>query len=953
MVFNLIFMSFFSYSQKLKRDQHIIQFKSGEVIKEFLKKVDQQKIEVAARGDSFIVIRPRSFKQNAFYFNFLKEVSGAKDIEFIKEDKIIYPEIDGPENPAQCLDGKPVDSLLNFAKYFTNVKKLSPCRLDEQCQKKNLSWAKHLTDADLAEKEVQELLKLKGAKNIASVAVVDSGFNYGDNLKNLTAEKVKVAKGFDRAGDEFRDEGGHGTAVSGMIAAKGVGITSAINLNIYRTTEGGQKGIITSGFLAASIEKACRDSDIVNVSWGSDSQELGIADIERELWYRKAQKMGCLIIKSSGNSGIKKKLIERKTPEDAPVLLVGAINHQGQEATFSTASDIKAPGEGVFTLVSNDVTHQSEFDKKRECIVEGVKYAPINGTSFSSPVVAGVAGQVVTVLKLNKTLPKDPTKKIKLIKNILKASALSNSENLVNAYRAVKIAGMIKVSDGLKSPQQLSDALDLAVGPQCESVEDCRELQDCQKNKTCFDRLRNNVTLCKGKEDRQQLISLLNEMKEYDLLTGYLPLLQRGDISEKQIDQMLAALWENNIANQSVDSIQTAFQLMKLAKRLGRNDFIDAKKFQQIFTSTDFVWRFNVHYEIGENAWVQSREQFYPELIELFSYLPYKDQKKLIEMNMELDSFREVKAESLSFLLIADKYKEKLPGEVSLYLTSTLDKLSDKFLNGDLIKDVSNHRLDQSPVLDFLVKHNPRGKEILRSKLNGTLSKEGVKFMVYALASKQIYTPEERRLVSREILKQSIQKPRDLRYATEQGIKILMDSDQESDANLLKKTLLSNPYTVAEYDLKTLASTDNYAKKKLLTDKSFWSEYLEFSLDNTKKFIKGDLPISLEESGSAIKTLSALIETNAIDDQDKIEILKRQKHKIQEVLSEGIKRSQFNFFSITDKNFESKYAIEEFSENYEWLKGNGIFQDQDIEELKKVVRKDKDSFPRASENLGL
>jgi hypothetical protein len=510
---------------------------------------------------------------------------------------------------------------------------------------------------------------------------------------------------------------------------------------------------------------------------------------------------------------------------------------------------------------------------------------------------------------------------------------------------------MIKASAYLKSPQILSEELDVMTSPQCGEISRCRDSLDCPAKKSCFDQLRNNITLCRGKGDRQQLISLLNGMKEYDLLAGYLPLLEKGDVPEKQIDEMLAALWDHNASVTGVNSIQTAFQLMKLAKKLGRDDFINLKKFQQIFKSSEFWWQFNVREEIGENVWKQSKEQFYPELIELISYLPPKDQKKLIEMNAKSDSAYGVKTESLSFLLIAERYKEKLTPEVSAQLTLTLDKLSEKFLNGDMVDDFSGYQLDQSPVIDLLVKHNPRGKGIVKGKLSGNLSKSDVKFMAYALASKQIFTPEEKIEASREVLRQSSQKPQELKYATEQAIKILMESDQEADADILKKTLLTNPYTKAGYEFQNVWSRSKSAKKKLLTDKNFWSDYLEFSLDNTKKFIKGDLPIAFTETGSAIKTFTTLIETNAIDDEDKIEILKKHKGKIEEVLNEAMKRSESTFLLTGAREYESKYAIEKFTEHYEWLKEKNIYTDQDIQELQKYVRKKKNQFSTASRNL--
>jgi hypothetical protein len=340
-------------------------------------------------------------------------------------------------------------------------------------------------------------------------------------------------------------------------------------------------------------------------------------------------------------------------------------------------------------------------------------------------------------------------------------------------------------------------------------------------------------------------------------------------------------------------------------------------------------------------------------LTEFFGYLPIKDQKKLIDMNEKTDFLMGVKTESLSFLLIAEKYKEKLPKEVGTYLNTSLDKLSDNFLNGNMINKVSNYKLDQSPVLDLLVKHNPQGKEIVKNTLNGDLKKSEVKFMTYSLASKKIFTENEKIEISRNVLIKSQANPQDLKYATDQAIKVLLGSDNESDADLLKRTLLTDPYLSAGSEFHKIWSFDKKAKKKLLSDPGFWNDYLNYSLESSKKFIKGDLPTSLTETGSAIKTLSALIQTTAIEEEEKIKILKNNKTKIQDVLTEAMKESKSDFFGMSLQGYESRDAINEFAENYSWLKEKNIFTAQDVKELSTFVHKRKNVFTSANRNLGI
>ena len=917
--------------------QYVVKLKSKSVAPRVIEKIKSANIQILARGDEFLVIRPESSSQDQTYKKLLMDLKTDKNVLSVDMDKVVYPR-EMSESEMETCSG-PDNPLMRFLSKSLK----DECLLNEHCQGRNPQWAKYFIDADLADKEVAKILKQTNSQDYATVAVVDSGFNHEHNVNNLSAQKVRVAKGFETAGSEFKDESGHGTAVSGMIAAKEVGVTSHVNLNIYRTTEGGGTGSTSNAFLAASIEKACRESDIVNVSWGSDFDEIGFTKIEDELWYKKAKELGCLVVKSSGNGGIKKKAFDHKVPEDAPVILVGAINNNGLEATFSTVGDIKAPGEGVYTLVSQDAKTY-DYKKKQQCQINGVTYGPINGTSFSSPSSAAVAGQIVTVLKARKVLPQDPIQKVKLIKNILKASALGSPENVVNAYRAVKMASVIENTSKAPQPEEIEKEFKRSTEPLCKVNTSCLPSEKCEDIKGCTNRLRESLSLCQNPLDRKNLIMNLFKMNEKDLITGHLSLLSPGDIPPEELDKMLEALWEHNTKDGQIVSVQTAINLIKLADKLGRKNFIGQKKFKEIFASRDYSSDFDVFNDIGESVWNQGQEQLYPSFMSAFSKLEQKDQLELIDYLKKQKNYNKgVKSETLSFLLIAKKYPDLLSEETNKSIQQSIKNYSDEFFDGTMISNLRDYELSQTPVFDLLVLASPDGKEKIKNKFSGDYSENNIKFITYALNSDKVLSKDEKTAYSLQILRDYKGKEVEFTPALQAAIDHLIDLEDLSHVEKIKQILLSNPYLGKFYDFKLQFSFQDNVKKKLLQDAEFWKQYASFSVQNAKKFVTGDLD-DKSSSGKSIEIVGSLIETRAINDEQKIKILQEMKPLLKSAVELSQETIDKAFDKYTEKVYESKEIIEEISDNYKFLKDNKIFTDEEFKLMKEFVNKNKNVF---------
>jgi hypothetical protein len=175
------------------------------------------------------------------------------------------------------------------------------------------------------------------------------------------------------------DYGGHGTAVTGCISVlsnNGVGIASSnwstkiLPCRVGFTDEEGQ-GLIYMSFAASAFDYArIMGADVFNASWGSGSS--------LEFSVDNAIAAGMIIVNSAGNSNNE---AASYLGSRGDIISVAATNSSDGKADFSTYGtwvDISAPGVGIFTTHYNNTPGGIEHT-----------YTSINGTSFSSPIVAG------------------------------------------------------------------------------------------------------------------------------------------------------------------------------------------------------------------------------------------------------------------------------------------------------------------------------------------------------------------------------------------------------------------------------------------------------------------------------------------------------------------------------------------------------------------------------------
>lgn len=229
-----------------------------------------------------------------------------------------------------------------------------------------------------------ETIDLHGAWNLTFgnasvvVAVIDSGVSH--DHPDLVG---KVLPGFDVLNNHHEpvDEVGHGTAVAGIIAARGddgIGIAGvAMEATILPVKVGSADGSPISAIVTGIIWAVDNGADIVNLSLSS---ELPSDALHEAVIY--ATNRGVPVVTAAGN-GPDAIAYPAAWPE---TISVGASTSWGALTGFSSRAnrvDIIAPGAGILTTWSDPR--------------EGDGWSSVTGTSFAAPVVAGTLALLLAI----------------------------------------------------------------------------------------------------------------------------------------------------------------------------------------------------------------------------------------------------------------------------------------------------------------------------------------------------------------------------------------------------------------------------------------------------------------------------------------------------------------------------------------------------------------------------
>lgn len=268
-------------------------------------------------------------------------------------------------------------------------------------------------DPSFSSQYALSLINATGAWNLFStgsnivIAIVDDAvqYNHSDLSANIWHNTAEVPSnnidddgngyiddfvGFDVADNDSDPSPpgssfDHGTAVAGMASAvtnngtgvAGIGFSCKL-MCIKATADQASGSTITNGY-EGIVYAAAQHADVINLSWGGDIySNTGQSVID----YAVSQ--NCIVVGAAGNSNVTTPFYPAAFNG---VVSVAATTSNDQKASFSNYGnwvDVSAPGNNVYTTNV------------------GNTYGNFSGTSFASPLVAGLLGLMKS---LNPTIP--------------------------------------------------------------------------------------------------------------------------------------------------------------------------------------------------------------------------------------------------------------------------------------------------------------------------------------------------------------------------------------------------------------------------------------------------------------------------------------------------------------------------------------------------------------------
>ncbi len=208
-----------------------------------------------------------------------------------------------------------------------------------------------------------------------TVAVLDTGV-----MLTHADLSGRLADGYDFINDTDRpdDDNGHGTGVAGVIGAvtnNGQGIAGItwqnplMPVKVLNRNGSGNYSVIAKGIIYAADQGA----RVINLSLGGSQSS---ATLKQAIDY--AQRKKAVVVAAAGNSN-GPVLYPAKYPN---VIAVAAVDNSDQRASYSNYGpevSVSAPGNNVWSTTL------------------GGDYRPHTGTSFACPMVAGLAGLILSL----------------------------------------------------------------------------------------------------------------------------------------------------------------------------------------------------------------------------------------------------------------------------------------------------------------------------------------------------------------------------------------------------------------------------------------------------------------------------------------------------------------------------------------------------------------------------
>jgi len=237
---------------------------------------------------------------------------------------------------------------------------------------------------DIAHEDLAAAVWVNAVEAQGQPGVDDDGNGYVDDIRgwDFTDAPGLPGKGDWLEGDaDVSDESGHGTQVSGValaVADNGVGIAGVSDawlmpLRAGLNLQSGESLLEEDDLAAAIVYAVDNGAHILNLSWGGPENARLIRDA-----IRYAIQRGVVVIASAGNSGAEGVLYPGRLDE---TITVGATDNSDNGASFSSRGntvDLVAPGVSILSTLP------------------GNAYGARSGTSFSAPMVSGIAAMLLS-----------------------------------------------------------------------------------------------------------------------------------------------------------------------------------------------------------------------------------------------------------------------------------------------------------------------------------------------------------------------------------------------------------------------------------------------------------------------------------------------------------------------------------------------------------------------------
>lgn len=206
------------------------------------------------------------------------------------------------------------------------------------------------------------------------VAVIDSGCNAHSELAHALLPGYNFING---TGD-VTDNIGHGTFVSGLIAAEddGIGTTGGapdakiVPLKCFDSGYSTKVSVLATAIYAAVDQYDCR---VISMSFGLKSNSK---TLETAVTY--AVEKGAVCVASAGNYGNATLYYPAALPN---VIGVGSVDRDGEVSSFSQRNEsltVTAPGREVYSTTASG------------------SYTTKNGTSFSAPLISAMCARLIS-----------------------------------------------------------------------------------------------------------------------------------------------------------------------------------------------------------------------------------------------------------------------------------------------------------------------------------------------------------------------------------------------------------------------------------------------------------------------------------------------------------------------------------------------------------------------------